>query len=259
MTEGRSTIVLAYSGSLTTSAAIRRLAEEHAADIVTLTLDVGAGGEMQEIHERALVAGAVRAHVLDVREEFADSYLLPALQAGALDAGGNTLDALARPLIARKLVEIARVERAIAVAHGAALDSGVDTLIHAIAPDMRVIGASKESAPRVVSAAAVRKPVSAAPDNGADVEIAFDRDIPIAINGVPMSLTELIDSLTVIATQHGITAADDFAGAPAIAVLRTAFNARLREETTCVVRLKLQYGVTTAAVVPSSALAAPIS
>ncbi len=257
MTERRDRNVLAYSGGLATSAAIRELAEEHAADIVTLTLDVG--GEMPEIHERALVAGAVRAHVLDVREEFADSYLLPALQAGALHAGGNTLDALARPLIARKLVEIARIERAIAVAHGAALDSGIDTLIHAIAPEMRVIRASKGSAPRVVPAAAARKPASAGPDNGAEVEITFDRDLPVAINGVPMSLTELIESLTVIATQHGITGAGRFAGAPAIVVLQAAFDARLREETTCVVRLKLQHGATTAAAVPSPAFAAPRS
>ena len=210
MTESRQRIVLAYSGSPATSAAIRELAEEHAADVVTLTLDVGAGGEMQEIHERALVAGAVRAHVLDVREEFADNYLLQALQAGALNTGGNALDALARPLIARKLVEIARIERAVAVAHGAAPDAGIDTLIHAIAPDMRVIAASRGSGARVAPAG--RKAVSAGPDNGADVEITFDRDVPIAINGVPMSLTELIESLTVIATQHGITSTDDFAG-----------------------------------------------
>ena len=268
--KGRGIIVLAYSGSPTTSAAIRRLAEEHAADVVALTLDVGAGGEMQEIHERALVAGAVRAHVLDVREEFADHYLLPALQAGALQAGGNTLDALARPLIAKKLVEIARIERAVAVAHGAAPDAGIDTLIQAIAPDMRVIGGSTGPALRdaaehaqrwnvAVPAAAARKPVPAAPDNGADVEITFDRDVPVAINGVPMSLTELVESLTVIATQHGITAADNFAGGPAIVVLQAAFNARMREEATCVVRLKLQHGVTTAAAVPNSALAAPTS
>lgn len=259
MTARRDRIVLAYSGSLPTPAAMRGLAEEYAADVVTLTLDVGAGGEMQEIHERALVAGAVRAHVIDVREEFADGYLLPALQAGALHAGGHTLEALARPLIARKLVEIARIERAVAVAHGAAPDSGIDTLIHAIAPDMRVIGAAKEPAPRVVPAAAARRPVPAAPDDGADVEIAFDRDVPVAINGVPMSLTELIESLTVIATQHGITGSDDFAGAPAIAVLQAAFDARLREETTCAVRLKLQNGVTAAAAVPNPALAAPPS
>jgi len=259
MTGRRDRIVLAYSGSATTSAAIRGLAQEYAADVVTLTLDLGAGGELQEIHERALSIGAVRAHVIDVREEFADGYLLPALQAGALNGGGNTFDALSRPLVAKKLVEIARIERAIAVAHGAAPDSGIDTLIHAVAPDMRVLGGSHAPVPGPMPAAVSRTHGPAGPDNGADVEITFDRDVPVAINGVPMSLTELIESLSVIATQHGITASDAFAGSPAIVVLQAAFNARRRQETTCVVRLKLQHGATTAAAVASSGLAAPRS
>lgn len=244
MTESRDTgrehIVLAYSGSPATSAAIRWIAEKYAADVVTLTLDLGAGGELQEIHERALAGGAVRAHVIDVREEFADGYLLPALQAGALNPAA-TLEALARPLIAKRLVEIARIERATTVAHGAAADSGLDTLIHALAPDLRVVGRSE--GPTL--------------DNGADVEIAFDRDVPVAINGVPMSLTELIESLTVIAMQHGFAGAKNFVGAPAVAVLQAAFNARNREETTCVVRLKLQHGATTTTGVRSSELATP--
>ena len=278
--KSRGNIVLAYSGSLRTSAAIRWISEKYAADVVTLTLDLGAGGELQEIHERALTIGAVRAHVIDVREAFADGYLLPALQAGALrpsplHGGGDTLEALARPLVAQKLMEIARIERATAVAHGGAPDSGIEALIRAVDPAMKIIapmasGGSKGPALRdvadyarrwniVLPAAAARKASSTAADNGADVEMTFDRDVPVAINGVPMSLTELIESLTVIATQHGIAGADDFAGAPAIEVLQAAFDARVREETTCVVRLKLQHGVTTAAAVPSSEFAAPRS
>ncbi len=247
MTESRDTgrehIVLAYSGSPATSAAIRWIADKYAADVVTLTLDLGAGGELQEIHERALALGAVRAHVIDVREEFADGYLLPALQAGTLNPGAATLKALARPIIAKKLVEIARIERAMTVAHGAASDSGLDTLIHALAPGLRVVGRSE----------------GPTADNGADVEITFDHDVPVAINGVPMSLTELIESLTVIAMQHGCAGAKDFVGAPAIAALQAAFNARNREEITCVVRVKLQHGATTATAVPSSQFAAPRS
>lgn len=259
MTAGKDRIVLAYSGSATTSAAIRGLADVHAADVVTLTLDLGAGGELQEIHERALSIGAARAHVIDVREEFADRYLLPSLQAGALDGAAATLAALARPLVAKKLVEIARIERAVAVAHGGSPDSGLDTLIHALAPDMRVISGAFTPRPDLVPAAAARKHAPAGPDNGADVEITFDHDVPVTINGVPMSLTELIDSLTVIATQHGIGGSEDFAGSPALVVLQAAFNARLRQEATCVVRLKLQHGATTAVPVTSAELAAPRS
>lgn len=277
MIDSRNRLVLAYSGSLATSAAIRWLADQHACDVVTLTLDLGAGRELQEIHERALATGAVRAHVLDVREEFADRYLLPALQAGALRPGGDTLGALARPLVATKVVEIARIERAAVVAHGARPDSGLGTLIQALAPDLRIVDAAKgpsagdpgahawdvaryaQSFNIVVPAAAARKFAPAGPDNGADVEIAFDRDVPVAINGVPMSLTELIESVTVIAAQHGIIATTDFAGAAAIGVLQAAFDARRREESTCVVRLKLQHGATTAVPVQSSELAAPRS
>ena len=260
MTSSRPRIVLAYSGSPAASAAVQQLTAVHASDVVTLTLDLGAGGEVQEIQERALALGAVRAHVLDVREEFADEYLLPALQAGALRGGGEIIDALARPLVAKKLVEIARIERAASVAHNALPDAGLETLIRALSPEMQVIGVPKASA--VAVAAAARKPaagVDAGVDNGADVEITFDHDVPIAINGVPMSLTELIESLTVIAMQHGLAPFAGFAGAPAITVLQAAFDGRVRGETTCVVRLKLQHGVTTAAAVQNSALAVPNS
>ena len=233
-------VVLAYSGSPAASAAIRRLIDHDQLEVATLTLDFGARGDLQEIQERAMAGGAVRGHVIDVREEFADQHLLPALQAGALDGRAETIAALSRPLIARKLVEVARIERASAVAHAAAPDSGLDTLIRAIDPSLRILNvhAAAASSPRVD---AHRKPASI--DNGAEVEITFDRDVPVAINGVPMSLTELLESLTVIAVQHGVTAAGDFAAAPALVVLQAAFNARSREESTTIVRLKLQHGL----------------
>ena len=105
-------IVLAYSGGLDTSIAIPWLAETFKAEVVTVTLDLGHGAELVEIRQRALALGAVRAHVIDVREEFVRDYALPALQAGALygDRAPMTT-ALTRPLIARKLVDVARMER----------------------------------------------------------------------------------------------------------------------------------------------------
>lgn len=112
-------IVLAYSGGLDTSVAVPWLAETHAAEVVAVTLDLGQGRELTSIRERALAAGAVRAHVLDVREEFAREYVLPALQAGAVYEDRSPLaTALGRPLLARRLVEIARMEGATAIAHG---------------------------------------------------------------------------------------------------------------------------------------------
>ena len=112
-------IVLAYSGGLDTSVAIAWLAEKYHAEVIALTLDLGQGRELTDVRERALAMGAVRAHVIDVRDEFAREFILPALQAGALYEDRYPLaTALGRPLIARKLVEIARIEGATIVAHG---------------------------------------------------------------------------------------------------------------------------------------------
>ena len=112
-------IVLAYSGGLDTSIAIAWLAEKYAAEVVAVTLDIGQGRELTDVRERALAVGATRAHVLDVREEFAREYILPALQAGALYEDEYPLaTALSRPLIARKLVDIARMEGTTILAHG---------------------------------------------------------------------------------------------------------------------------------------------
>ena len=124
-------IVLAYSGGLLTSAAIARLARQRDAEIVTLTLDIGQERELAAVRERALALGAVRAHVIDVREEFVREFLLPSLQAGALDPAGHAMVvALARPLIARRLVELARMESASAVAHGGAPGSSGEAALH---------------------------------------------------------------------------------------------------------------------------------
>ena len=112
-------IVLAYSGGLDTSVAVKWLADKYAAEIVTVTIDLGQGKELDDVRERALAVGAVRAHVVDAREEFARDYIVPALQAGAIYEGRYPLaTALGRPLIAKKLVEIAEMENAGMIAHG---------------------------------------------------------------------------------------------------------------------------------------------
>jgi len=112
-------IVLAYSGSLDSSVAIPWLAGKYGAEIVAVTLDLGQGKGLEDVRDRALAGGAVRAHVLDVREEFARDYVLPALRADAVYEDRYPMGtALGRPLIARKLVEIAAIEQAAAIAHG---------------------------------------------------------------------------------------------------------------------------------------------
>jgi argininosuccinate synthase len=112
-------IVLAYSGGFDTSVAIAWLAEQYHAEVIAVTLDLGQGRELSDVRERALAVGAARAHVLDVREEFARDYILPALQAEALYEDLYPLaTALGRPLIASKLVEVAHMEGAGTIAHG---------------------------------------------------------------------------------------------------------------------------------------------
>jgi argininosuccinate synthase len=142
-------IVLAYSGGLGTSVAIPWLMERYNAEVITLSLDLGQGRELTAIEHRAKEAGAVQAHVLDVRDEFARFYVLPALQAGAVYEDHYPLaTALGRPLIARKLVEIAHAEGATAVAHGCTGKGNdqvrFDISVRALDPAIRVIAPARE-------------------------------------------------------------------------------------------------------------------
>jgi len=142
-------IVLAYSGGLDTSVAVPWLAEKYNAEVICATLDLGQGKELESVRERALAAGAIRCHVLDAREEFADKYILPALQAGAIYEGSYPLaTALGRPLIARKLVEIARIEGATSIAHGCTGKGNdqvrIDVSARALMPGVRVIAPARE-------------------------------------------------------------------------------------------------------------------
>ena len=131
-------IVVAHSGGLDTTIAIPWLAEQHDAEVVAVTLDLGQGSELTDIREAALAAGAVRAHVIDAREEFLAKYVLPALQAGALCDGRDPLSAaLGRAIVAARLVDMAHMEGATAIAHGPGLEAsvrGVDPSLTVIVP-----------------------------------------------------------------------------------------------------------------------------
>jgi argininosuccinate synthase len=142
-------IILAYSGGLDTSVAIPWLKEKHGAEIIAVTLDLGQGRELNQIRARAMATGAIRCHVLDVREEFARGYILPALQADALYEERYPLaTALSRPLIAKKLVEIAHMENATAIAHGCTAKGNdqvwIDVSVRAIDPSLAVIAPARE-------------------------------------------------------------------------------------------------------------------
>ncbi len=141
-------VVLAYSGGLDTSVAIKWLQEKNY-DIIALCLDLGEGKDLAFVKEKALSVGAIKSYMLDVQEEFANEYALMAMQAHTLYEGKYPLvSALSRPLIAKKLVEIAEQEGATAVAHGCT-GKGNDQVrfevsIQALNPYLEVIAPVRE-------------------------------------------------------------------------------------------------------------------
>ncbi|TDQ39109.1 argininosuccinate synthase [Aureibacillus halotolerans] len=136
-------VVLAYSGGLDTSVAIKWL-QEKGYSVVALCLDVGEGKDLDFVKQKALDVGAIESYMLDVKEEFANDFALKALQAHALyEQKYPLVSALSRPLIAKKLVEVAEAEQAIAVAHGCT-GKGNDQVrfevaINALNPDLEVL------------------------------------------------------------------------------------------------------------------------
>ena len=112
-------VVLAYSGGLDTSVALKWIQEEYNAEVITYTADLGQGRELDLIEKRAKDTGAVKVYIEDLREEFVKGYVFPALKAGAIYESRYMLaTALGRPLIGKRMVEIAQKEGADAVAHG---------------------------------------------------------------------------------------------------------------------------------------------
>jgi argininosuccinate synthase len=137
-------VVLAYSGGLDTSVAVAWLREQFGVQVVTLTVDLGGGSLRSGIEARAMSAGASRAYVVDARERFLTDFVWPHLQANALYQGAYPLaTALARPLIAQLLCEVATREGADAVAHGCTGKGNdqvrFDVAVHALNPSLEVI------------------------------------------------------------------------------------------------------------------------
>jgi argininosuccinate synthase len=145
-------VVLAYSGGLDTSVGISWIAEETGAEVVAVAVDLGQGGEdLETIRQRALDCGAVEAVVTDARDEFANEYCLPALQANALYMDRYPLvSALSRPVIVKHLAEAAKYHGATTVAHGCT-GKGNDQVrfevgIGALAPDLKVLAPVRDFA-----------------------------------------------------------------------------------------------------------------
>lgn len=249
-------VVLAYSGGLDTSVAISWIGKETGAEVVAVAIDLGQGGEdMDVVRQRALDCGAVEAIVVDAREEFADQYCLPTIQANALYMGRYPLvSAISRPLIVKHLVDAAEYHGASTVAHGCT-GKGNDQVrfevgIGALAPDLNVIAPVRDYAwtrEKAIAFAEENKlPITVtkkspfsidqnlwgravetgfledlwnaptkdvydytvdptinfeAPD---ELIVTFDKGVPVAIDGRPVSVYEAITELNTRAGRQGV-------------------------------------------------------
>ena len=137
-------VVLAYSGGLDTTAIIPWLKEHFNYDVICCCIDCGQGNELDGLEERAKISGAEKLYIINMIDEFCDEYIVPCVQAGAVYENKYLLGtSMARPGIAKKLVEVARKEGAVAICHGAT-GKGNDQIrfelgIKALAPDLKII------------------------------------------------------------------------------------------------------------------------
>ena len=142
-------VVLAYSGGLDTSVAIRWLKEERGYDVIALTIDLGNEKDLRTVEKRAHEIGAIKAIVRDGKQPFIDYFAFPALMAGAVYEGQYLLaTAIGRPLIAKMLVDVAREEGAAAIAHGCTGKGNdqvrFDVSTQALAPDLEIVAPVRE-------------------------------------------------------------------------------------------------------------------
>jgi argininosuccinate synthase len=145
----RNKVILAYSGGLDTSVMVPWIGEKYNLDVVTFTVDLGQGEDIERIRQKALRTGAVDAVALDARNLFVDCFVFPALMAGAMYEGKYPLaTALGRPLIAKLMVDAAREHNAVAVAHGCTGKGNdqvrFDVTFQTLAPNLKIIAPVRE-------------------------------------------------------------------------------------------------------------------
>ena len=169
-------VVLAYSGGLDTTAIIPWLKENFDYEVICCCINCGQGDELDGLEERAKLSGASKLYIMDVIDEFCDDFIMPCVQAGAVYEHKYLLGtSMARPLIAKTLVDVARKENAVAICHGAT-GKGNDQIrfelgIHALAPDIKIIApwrmpevwkmTSREDEMAYVAAHGIKLPFSA--------------------------------------------------------------------------------------------------
>ena len=151
-------VTLAYSGGPSSGALLRHLASLPETEVVTVTLDLGQRDALADVRDRALDLGAMRAHVVDARAEFADDFIAPAIRAGlAADPPAALAASLSRPLIARHVAAIARMEDSAVVAVGGGADgrSRFARVLQSMAPPLELLARPAVGPQPAVSAAGV--------------------------------------------------------------------------------------------------------
>ncbi len=248
-------VVLAYSGGVDTSVAIKWLQEKYKVDVIAVTIDVGNEKDFKSIRQKALKIGAIKALVIDAKELFVNYFVFPALQANALYEGQYPLaTALSRPLMAKLLVDTALEEKASAIAHGCT-GKGNDQVrfevsINALAPQMKIIAparewgmtreetikyAQKHNIPipvtkkspysidenlwgKSIECGALEDPWTEppadvytwtkspdeTPDKPQEMEIGFEKGVPVSLDGKEMGGIALIQKMNVIGGRHGV-------------------------------------------------------
>ncbi|GAB6172091.1 argininosuccinate synthase [Paradesulfitobacterium aromaticivorans] len=253
-------VVLAYSGGLDTSIIIPWLKETYGYEVIAMAADLGQGEELEPLNEKAIKSGASKIFIEDLKEEFITDFIYPTLKAGAVYEGQYLLGtSFARPLIAKRLVEIADQEGAVAIAHGAT-GKGNDQVrfeltVKALNPDLEIIAPwrvwdikSREDAIDYAQARGIPVPVTkarpysmdrnlwhlsheggdledpwnepqkdiyllgVAPENAPDtptyIELAFDKGIPVALDGEKLSPVALIEKLNELGGKNGVGIVD---------------------------------------------------
>ena len=145
----KNAILLAYSGGLDTSILVKRIQQKYNADVITVTIDVGQQGDLKAIEEKAKNLGVKKHYSIDAEKEFVTNYVFPAIKANALYEGKYPVStALARPLIASKIVEIAKKEGVLTVAHGCTGKGNdqvrFDVTFKSLAPNLKIIAPVRE-------------------------------------------------------------------------------------------------------------------
>ncbi|MGI8810026.1 MAG: argininosuccinate synthase [Acidimicrobiales bacterium] len=244
-------VVLAYSGGLDTSVAVRWMAEEWGVGVIAVAVDVGQGGDFDLIRSRALAAGAAEVVVVDCREEYAADFVAPALRANALYEGRYPLvSSLSRPVIVRHLVEAARAYGADGVAHGCT-GKGNDQVrfevgVRALAPHLellapvRVWGLTRDDSiayaeqydipvnvtraspysidenlwGKAIECGVLEDPWVSPPEDvytltrptatePVELVVAFEAGLPVAVDGEPMPLHELVGHVSGVVGSYG--------------------------------------------------------